>query len=73
MPLVKGSSRAAIAKNIRQLIKDFKKSGKIGNIKPRSLAHARRIAAAIAYRLARESRKKGKKGYWRRHLAKRRS
>jgi len=52
MPLRKGSSQAAISANIDTLISEYKNTGKIGSIKPRNLAHAQRIASAIAYRKA---------------------
>lgn len=36
-------------KNISELIRSFKKKGKIGRVKPKDKDHARRIALAIAY------------------------
>jgi hypothetical protein len=49
MPLKKGKSKKAVGANVAELIAKYKKTGRIGNVKPKSLAHARRIAAAIAY------------------------
>ena len=49
MPLKKGKSRSAFEGNIRELIRTYKKKGKIGNVTPKSMAHARKIALAIAY------------------------
>lgn len=56
MPLKSGSSQKTIAANIRECILSYKKTKKIGDIKPRNLAHAMRICKAIAYREARRSR-----------------
>lgn len=53
MPLIKGSSQKTIGENIAELIRTFKSSGKIGNIKPKSMAHAQQIARAIAFRKSR--------------------
>jgi hypothetical protein len=49
MPLKRGSSKKTVVGNISELIKAYKGSGKIGTTKPKSLAHARKIASAIAY------------------------
>lgn len=53
MPLQKGSSQKIISANIAECIKSYKKSHKIGNIKPRNLAHAIKICKAMAYKEAR--------------------
>ena len=58
MPLRKGSSKSTISSNIRECILSYKKSGKIGNIKPKNLAHAMKICQAAAYSTARKSKKK---------------
>ncbi len=55
MPLKSGSSRGVVSSNIGELLSSFKKKGRIGNVKPRSAAHARRIASAIALRKAGKS------------------
>lgn len=53
MPLKKGSSQKTISANIKECIGSYKKSHKIGNIKPRNLSHAIKICKAMAYREAR--------------------
>ena len=58
MPLKKGSSKSTMSSNIRECILSYKKSGKIGNIKPKSLAHAMKICQAAAYKSAGKSKKK---------------
>ena len=49
MPLKPGKSQAVKSENIGELVRAYKRKGKIGNTKPRSAKHARSIAAAIAY------------------------
>ena len=49
MPLKKGSSKKVISKNIGELVNAYKKTGKIGNTKPKSKKKAAQIASAIAY------------------------
>ena len=58
MPLIKGSSKKTISSNIRECILSYKKSGKIGNIKPKSLKHAMSICSAAAYSTARKGKKR---------------
>ena len=58
MPLQKGRSKSVISKNIAECIRSYKKSGKIGNARPKSLKHAVKICSAAAYTSARKS--KGK-------------
>jgi hypothetical protein len=55
MPLKSGSSQKTKSSNIGELVRAFKRTGKIGNTKPRSAKHARVIAAAIAYDKARKA------------------
>ena len=55
MPLQKGHSQAVISDNIGEIMRSFEKTGKIGNTKPKSKAHALRIAQAAAYSSARKS------------------
>ena len=55
MPFKSGSSKATISKNIAECIRSYKKSGKVGNARPRNLKHAMRICSAAAYTSARKS------------------
>jgi hypothetical protein len=52
MPLAKGKGHKTISGNVAELIKAYRETGKIGNTTPKSLAHAKRIAVAIAYSTA---------------------
>lgn len=52
MPLVKGKSDKAVSKNIRTLVGDFEKSGRIGTSKPANKAAATKQAVAIALQKA---------------------
>ena len=54
MPLMKGKSDKTRRLNIKELMRSFKKGGKIGKIKPKSAKHAAAIASAIAYKQQRE-------------------
>ena len=60
MPLKKGSSQATISANIEQMLDEAKHGGKIGNYKPPTMAKARKVAAAVAYRKAGKSRSRTK-------------
>lgn len=55
MPLKSGSSEKTISENIAELIREYKDSGKIGNTTPDDMAHAQKIASAIAYKKAGKS------------------
>jgi hypothetical protein len=55
MPLKRGHSRRLIAENIRELMHTYKREGHIGRSRPPDKAKAAKQAAAIAYRLYRES------------------
>ena len=55
MPLKKGSSQDVISANIAELMRTYRAKGKIGNTVPKNAAHARRIAAKIAYDKAKEA------------------
>ena len=61
MPLKKGKSRKTISKNISEMVRKFKKSGKIGTSKPKSKKKAIRQAIAIALKKAGKSRRRRKK------------
>lgn len=62
MPLMPGSSKKTISSNIAEMMKSFKRSGMIGNTKPKSKKKAVKIAASAAYVKAGKGRKK-KSGY----------
>jgi len=48
MPLKSGASPDVVSQNIAELMRAYKKNGKIGKTKPKDTAHAMRIASAIA-------------------------
>jgi hypothetical protein len=57
MPLKSGSSQKTISANIAELIRTYKNTGKIGSTTPRNLAHAEKIAKAIAEDKAKRKKK----------------
>jgi len=59
MPLKTGKSQAVIGKNIAEMIRSFKKTGTIGNTRPKNMEEALKIAQAAAFTKARTP--KGKK------------
>ena len=58
MPLAKGKSNKTVSKNIRTLVGDFEKSGRIGTSRPKNKAAATKQAVAIALQTAGRQRKK---------------
>jgi len=58
MPLMKGKSAKTISKNIGEMVRSFKESGKIGTSKPASVRKAVKQASAIALSKAGKSRMK---------------
>jgi len=58
MPLKPGRSKKVISANIREMMRKYERTGKIGNTRPKNKQQAVRIASAAAYRKARQ----GKKG-----------
>jgi hypothetical protein len=58
MPLMKGKSAKTISKNIGEMVRSFKESGKIGTSKPSSVRKAVKQASAIALSKAGKSRMK---------------
>lgn len=54
MSLLSGKLQDTVSKNIHGLMQAYKQNGRIGKIVPRDMAHARRIASAIANTKARE-------------------
>jgi hypothetical protein len=62
MPLKKGSSQKTISANIGEIVRDYKKDGKIGTSKPKNKAAAVKQAVAIAYSTAGKAKKMSKGG-----------
>lgn len=60
MPLDSGKSQKTQDKNFSEMWKSYKKTGKIGNTKPRNDAHARRIITAAVKQKAGVTRRKTK-------------
>ncbi len=58
MPLMKGKSAKTISKNIGEMVRSFKESGKIGTSKPANVRKAVKQASAIALSKAGKSRMK---------------
>jgi hypothetical protein len=58
MPLSKGKSQKTMSKNISEMVRGFKESGKIGTSRPASTRKAVKQAVAIAYSKAGKSRMK---------------
>lgn len=48
MPLKSGKSQKTVGKNVSELMKSYKKKGKIGTSKPKSKKAAQKQAVAIA-------------------------
>ena len=57
MPLTRGSSSKVISENIGEMVKKYRKSGKIGTSKPKSAKAAQKQAVAIALSTAGKSKK----------------
>jgi len=55
MPLKEGGSQQVISQNIAECIRSWRRTGKIGDIRPKNAAHAQEICAAAAYAKARET------------------
>lgn len=59
-PLKSGKSQDTISKNVQELLRTYKRTGKIGRITPKNMAHAQRVANAIARDKAGLPKTKGK-------------
>lgn len=53
MPLRAGKGQKTVSGNVKELLDSWKEKGTIGNARPKSMAEARRMAVAIAYKKAR--------------------
>ena len=62
MPLKKGSGSRVVSSNISEMIKSFKKTGKIGESKPKDIKAAIKQATAIAYDSAGKTKKLNRGG-----------
>lgn len=49
-----GKTQKKVSSKIKKVLHDYKKSGKIGTSRPKSMARAKAQAAAIAYKEARK-------------------
>lgn len=49
MPLKSGKSRRVLSQNVRELLRAFKKTGRIGKAHPKDMERARKMALAVAY------------------------
>jgi len=59
MPTIKGDrSKKAHSSNVKEMMDAYKRTGKIGNTRPRSTKHAEQIANAAAYTSARTTKKR---------------
>ena len=58
MPLKPGKSAKVHGSNVGEMMRSWKKTGKIGNTRPKTMAQAERIANAAAYSKARSSKKR---------------
>jgi len=58
MPLKKGKSKRTVNKNVKELVKTYKKRGKIGTSRPANAKAARKQAVAIALDKAGKSKRR---------------
>lgn len=58
MPLKSGRSKKVVGENIAEMTRKYKRTGKIGTSKPKSMKAAQAQAAAIAYSKAGRARKR---------------
>lgn len=56
MPLASGASQRTFVENIRDMMKAYKRTGKIGNSSPKSAGKANKQAVAASYAQQRKSR-----------------
>lgn len=54
-PLREGGSQKVISQNIAECLRSYRKTGRIGNSRPKNSKEAREQCAAIAYGKARET------------------
>jgi len=58
VPLIQSSSKKARSKNIKELVRSYKKKGSIGTSKPEGMKQAIAQAVAISYSIKRKNRGK---------------
>ena len=61
MPLMKGSSKKTIGANIAEMVRKFKKVGKIGTSRPENKGMAVKQAVAISFRKSGKSKRGSKR------------
>ncbi|HYD80480.1 MAG TPA: hypothetical protein VEC06_11780 [Paucimonas sp.] len=60
MPLAKGKSRETVSKNVKTLVHEYEKEGRIGSSHPSSKRKAVKQAVAIALKKAGKSKYQGR-------------
>jgi hypothetical protein len=57
MPLIKSGSDKARSKNIAEMVRSYKKTGKLGNSRPKNIREAISQASAAAYSMQRKKKR----------------
>jgi len=61
VPLKAGKSRKTIQANIREMVHSYERTGKIGNVRPKSRKQAIKIAVATALNKAKQGGRRKKR------------